>query len=1237
MSVPTPAIDSETTQALIQRTAKLAAALTAQHLTPEAAQGQILAVDAVDSTNQVVIAAAGTRIDATIAGQLSAAGITTVQVRGWWPNFDKPDAGLALVELFSRMASQAIDRINQAADKNFLAYLALIGTEQTPPQPARVPLTFYLVNASPADAWVTAGAQAAAQGAAGDIVFETADDLVVTRAQLQAVWVKAPTSDQYSGDYTAVAAGQTAGTFAAFTGDQLIEHSLYLAAATLFGYTGDTLQLTLNTPTLGDAKNLASLAHWEYWDGQAWQTLTVNVPAPTTTNWVVTAAALPALPTSSVNQLAAQWLRARLTAAIAAPFDSGFINTAALDLTQDFYPFGPKPVVGDTCALASLKVLAQAGLSVTVYVTLSQPLATPSGATLTWEVFTGQNWQALTVVSKDPSGNTLTAPNPLPQNFAASGQVVFTLPGTMGQTTVNGQNSYWLRARLTAGTYSQPPFLRWLTLGLSLPTLTTIAAQVTRAVTASPPDKGFANATPLDLTKDFYPFGTRPAFNDTCYLASQSVLSQAGGSVTVLVTLSPGQPIKTDGGATLTWEVFDGQTWRGVTVTSKDPDGGALTAPAPLPQNFMASGQVIFTLPSSMGQGTVNGQKGYWLRVRLTAGNYGTTAQYKNIGTTDDPQYVLSQVENYQPPSLQSVALSASSTITGQPLTTALTYNDFVYADVTAIANANPANGTFQPFTPSAEVSPTLYLGFDRPFANTPTTLYAQVIAPDPGDVSATQLAAIDPTANPPQVVWEYSSAAGWRTLSVADETQTLAESGLVQFLGPADFGAATAFGQSRYWLRARWASGSFLFPPQLGHLLTNTTWAIQSQTLTNETLGSSNGNPSQTFKTAQTPVLSGQVIQVEEPDLPLEADQLVLGVNAISVTRNAAGQIVAVWVQWQAVPNFYRSGPRDRHYMFDPLTGTVTFGDGTQGMVPPVGSNNIRAARYQVGGGSQGNVATGAITQLKSSWPYVDHITNLEAAAGGGDTESLDEVKDRGPRFLRHRGRAVAADDFEDLALAASLEVARAQAIVPPDLASSDYFFEPDKTNPNTPPSGTADRILSAMGVEGQVAKGYVQPGQVGLIIVANSAAVLPAPSPILLQEVRDYIQARCSPTLALWVTGPDWVQVTVTATVVPSSLDVTETLAQTISDTLQQFLHPLTGGLDGQGWPFGTLPHLSTLATLLEAVAGVDYVFALQAAYVADSDPDHVSHGVTDSSELTAIQLIYSGLHVITLQSPT
>ena len=89
-----------------------------------------------------------------------------------------------------------------------------------------------------------------------------------------------------------------------------------------------------------------------------------------------------------------------------------------------------------------------------------------------------------------------------------------------------------------------------------------------------------------------------------------------------------------------------------------------------------------------------------------------------------------------------------------------------------------------------------------------------------------------------------------------------------------------------------------------------------------------------------------------------------------------------------------------------------------------------MRFVRYRFGGGVVGNVGANTLTVLKSSIPYVSTVTNLRAATGGLDAESLEAAKMRAPATLRSQERAVTAEDFEFLALEADRTVARARCI---------------------------------------------------------------------------------------------------------------------------------------------------------------------------------------------------------------
>ena len=190
--------------------------------------------------------------------------------------------------------------------------------------------------------------------------------------------------------------------------------------------------------------------------------------------------------------------------------------------------------------------------------------------------------------------------------------------------------------------------------------------------------------------------------------------------------------------------------------------------------------------------------------------------------------------------------------------------------------------------------------------------------------------------------------------------------------------------------------------------------------------------------------------------------------------------------------------------------------------------------------------------------------------------------------------------------------------------------------------PGGT---IEAALDVPARAAYTPVSPVRQGglaeLVVVPRQPGLQPSPSLSLIARVREYLLARGTPTLALTITEPDWVEVTVTAEVVPVALEEADRLRATIITALEHFLHPLTGGFDSRGWPFGRRPHLSDLYAVLESTRGIQSVRSLAVVNrpsLADIDPPQPGETVEDDLTVTRLArdrrerfLIYSGKHMI------
>ncbi len=311
------------------------------------------------------------------------------------------------------------------------------------------------------------------------------------------------------------------------------------------------------------------------------------------------------------------------------------------------------------------------------------------------------------------------------------------------------------------------------------------------------------------------------------------------------------------------------------------------------------------------------------------------------------------------------------------------------------------------------------------------------------------------------------------------------------------------------------------------------------------EVLGSSDGTRDQRFYLANVPVI----------DLTLFVDE---------------GEGFQAWTE---VEDFTLFDEEDRHFVLNRGTGEILFGDGVHGKVPASGTNNVKAAPYRFGGGSGGNVGAGTINQLRSSHAYVDSVTNPEPAVGGGDEETIDEAVERGPREqLRTRNRAVTAEDFQTLTLEASTGIARAKTLP---------LYDP------------GDPLVET-------------PGVVSVIAMPEGGGTL---STALRDAIRAYLDERRLVTTRIFVVDPDYVTVTVEATVARTPDANATELEDKAEATLAEFLDPGHGGDAalaaayvegvsedrGPGWEFGRAVYLSELFELLERVNGVDHVEAI------------------------------------------
>jgi len=1089
-----------------------------------------------------------------------------------WLASDK-SAGAGLAAIAARYLEALAQRLEQVPTKLQLGFLDIAGLGLVPAQAARAPVVFRL-NDQGSGGSAPARTPVAAPPLAGreQIIYETERAVGVTAGKIVQVVSLWPGRDQYIDHSAAFLRGEPVAPFAA----RLLEptpHHLYLSHPVLLALSGK-VQLTVELELQQGATSPLDVA-WEYWDGATWRGFvgtdlecggTAGARLDSTDGFTQSGSFIletdcASAAKTNVDGIDGYWLRARLTEPL--PPDPGQslpqVDTVRLSSTVNGALRG-RIAVGKAVAAPTqdgvLRLLHAAESAVSMPNQPSSLAGVVSNAA-------GQPVEGAIVRLTYANGTADSAP-------AAYTSAPTGVDGVYQIPNVDFSRAYLFDATFAGVTFSAPDALR-------RPAQAASAARpkvdVTLAVEGLAPDKAFADAAALDLSKPFYPLGQQPQPGSAFYFASEEAFGKPLAKVRIYIarTLSPQDEGAVADASRLThqvdWEYWNSRTWAPLAVTSNFADSRL---------DLDRTEVVEFTIPVDMAPVKVNQQEARWVRVRLQSGSYGfkKTITFKTGATGGDNTFTYVAA---QPPVLASFAIGYTWQHGPFHAERVLAYNDFAYADRTA--EAMWPGTTFAPFARVRDLTPALYLGFDKkPLVDQLGLFFDVVESPD--------------APSGPALVWDYWDGLDWTRTPADDETGYLRRAGIVNVLAQPDDSELARFDAPLHWLRARLKEDGPPGEPVLTALHPNAVWASERHTLRDLPLGTSNGTPNQRFALTQTPVLDGERIEVRELGgaranvewriLAMELwngdgsvlarfEQLLARESAdpqvafgpLRLVRNRQKQVTEAWVLWTRREQLFFSAPQDRHYALDASSGRVDFGDGLNGRVPPAGAA-ILVREVSVGGGSRGNVAAGAIKLLLGAVPGIQDVFNPRAAEGGADGEPAAAVLERGPRTLRHRGRAMAPADYETLAVQASPAVKMVRAI------------------PGLSPSGN------------------MRAGWVTVLIVPGSLEAQPYPSFGLREQVRKYIEARAPAELAVLrrirVIGPTYLPVGVAASITPSDPSQAGAVENRVRDALERFLHPVLGGPNGTGWELGRDVYMSDVAAELERVPGVDYIESLE-----------------------------------------
>ncbi len=403
-----------------------------------------------------------------------------------WTNHNPSDPGITLIELAAWMTDLLIYRLNQVPDKNYVAFLNLLGIKLRPPRASKALTRFTLVDAATKQR-VPRGTQVSTPQATEEhtVTFETLRDCVITKAIPDRCFSYFDEAYSENSRYIDPAPGND-GAFEVFAGAQRIERYLYLSDPR-FANTGEAalLRIYLGTPERG-GRDLARLLEWEYWEGTRWRELeasTIDVD-----RGEVAFLGPLRFEATTVNHIEGLWMRGRLAEVPESPDDTeidtirarvevvgeGLLPThayanldnnafLALDLGKNIYPFGKEPKIDNILYLSCEELLQTADAYISIEMLLADSSVIPSPnpseqLVLAFEYSDGKRWRHLG--RSAPRGALPGAGDELgfhddTKALSQSGTISFRRPKDMAEVEINGVGARWVRIRIEKGDFGE--------------------------------------------------------------------------------------------------------------------------------------------------------------------------------------------------------------------------------------------------------------------------------------------------------------------------------------------------------------------------------------------------------------------------------------------------------------------------------------------------------------------------------------------------------------------------------------------------------------------------------------------------------------------------------------------------------------------------------------------------------------------------------------------------------------
>lgn len=398
-----------------------------------------------------------------------------------------------------------------------------------------------------------------------------------------------------------------------------------------------------------------------------------------------------------------------------------------------------------------------------------------------------------------------------------------------------------------------------------------------------------------------------------------------------------------------------------------------------------------------------------------------------------------------------------------------------------------------------------------------------------------------------PGLKWEYLSEGGWRELHPADGTEGFAHTGLVSWYGRSDSRRETIFGEDLYWLRLSEGNGQRLEEaggncPKIEGIYPNATSVLGVETI-EETFGIAPRAEEKQITLSYGDVCSLEVLVLEKTDYSHSLEEK--------------------WELWSEVSELGANSGSRREFVADRREGKLTFPKYMDKAKLNEQEEIEIHVKYEHCQGEIANVPTGEINRLDRTVGFINSVFNPMSTVCALDGETIMEAVGRNASLLRHGGRCVSAEDYEDMAREAVRDISKVKCFA---------------------------------GYDGQGRPGQ---GAVTLVVLSKDYGESSYSFERTKRRIYSYLSANMDQNIVsrgrFDIVMPELIRLDVK--VVLELAQEKEVFAATkrVREELERFLDPLRGNFYGDGWEIGVLPDKNQIMHDLKQVEGVKYISQL------------------------------------------